>query len=91
MKKKATSKTETLLFVLGISFAVFILLFVIIFTVITIVKKYRKDGTLLSLLRPDPDEDEGTEANNPPSSETWQANSDTSQKTKRMPAKSELH
>jgi heme/copper-type cytochrome/quinol oxidase subunit 2 len=101
MKKKATSKTETLLFVFGISFAVFILLFVIIATVITIVKTYRKGGTLLSLLRSAPDE--ATDAKNPPSSEVWpaepihlndkgmKANSDTPQAGKRVPAGSALH
>ncbi|WP_239618260.1 hypothetical protein [Cohnella mopanensis] len=69
MKKKETSKTETLLFVFGISFAVFILLFVIIATVITIVKAYRKGGSLLSLLQSTPDK--ATDAKNPPSSEVW--------------------
>jgi heme/copper-type cytochrome/quinol oxidase subunit 2 len=101
MEKKATSKTETLLFVFGISFAVFILLFVIIATVISIVKTYKKGGSLLSLLRSAPDEAPDTK--NPPLSEVWpvepihlndkgmQANSDTPQAAKRVPAGNELH
>ncbi|RKP56234.1 hypothetical protein D7Z26_06230 [Cohnella endophytica] len=69
MKKKETSKTETLLFVFGISFAVFILLFVIIATVIMIVKAYRKGDTLLSLLRSTPDGE--SDAKDVPASEVW--------------------
>jgi hypothetical protein len=42
VEKKAAGKIETLLFVFGISLAVFILLFLVIFSVISIVKKYRK-------------------------------------------------
>jgi uncharacterized protein YybS (DUF2232 family) len=42
VEKKAKDKTKLLLFVFVISFAVFVLLFLIIFTVISIVKKYRK-------------------------------------------------
>ena len=98
MKKQATSKTETLLFVFGISFAVFILLFVIIATVITIVKAYRKGGSLLSLLQSTPNE--ATDTKNPPSSEVWPVepihlneksvptNSDIPQAAKHVPAES---
>jgi hypothetical protein len=63
MKKKAKSRAETLLFVFCISFAVFILLFIIIATVVSLMKDFRRGKPLFSLT--------GTAPEKAPKPEEW--------------------
>jgi flagellar basal body-associated protein FliL len=100
MNKKARGKAETLLFIFGISFAVFILLFIIIAIVVMIWKNPRKGGTLFSFLRTAAEQAPGssndtfqseTESVEPANRENRNTNTETNGDTVYVHAKGDLH